>query len=193
MHLISRRNIVDWNDMHLSSLDDHTSRIACDSSPVAYATWMNVMFAISLIVNIVVGAVIWRVPMFRGVLWFVLRTAVLNTIRASTRFFLSQERVGRELSNEQGSETRIQEDRDLLENPQSSGFTVHYDAGSSCLNSLVDNPSPASCNAYLDSSNVQSIRMPVDLSSMDRVIIQTNDSLTVASERDQGHNHDIPG
>lgn len=189
MHLIVRREIVDWSDMSPSDFVDHTPHIACDSCPATSVAWMNVAFAISVILNLLVGAIIWRTPMFRGIIYFVLQQAVQNTIR----FFLSQRRVGSELRVDVEVDPDLQEDRGMLEVQRTSELTVHYDAGSNCLISDIGNPPIQSCNESLDSSTVLGVRMSVVSSSMDREFTNTSDSLTVACESNQGYKRSIPG
>lgn len=192
MHLIRTREIVDWSDIYPPTIDDHTLHNGFNPSSCAYVAWERTFLVISLILNIGVGIVIWRTPLFKGVFLHVIRTAG-NNIR---RFLLRQDHATEtEVRIVNGlNDLSVQENEEGSSRQHSSGIAMHSNAGNEDLVTFADTCIHPSLHP-MDEQLVRSISMPVEMSSIDRVIsVDTNSSLTISCEHDRFYHYSsVPG
>lgn len=169
MHLIQTREIVDWSDIYPPTIDDLTLHNGFNPCTSTYVAWERILLVVSLILNIGVGIVIWRTPLFRGVFLHVTRTSCDN-IR---RFLLRQNHATEaEMRYVNGLvSTSVQENEEGSSGQQVFGIALH------------DNVSSVSAPRRCSLSAQRCVSMPIDLSSIDREqIVDTNDGLTVSCD-----------
>lgn len=180
------RESVSWDDIYspLVNQDASCGKLeipSCDS----YAG-LKVMFALSMLLNISLGVVIWRVPLFRGVIMHVLNTILQNSIRA---VFATRE-VGDGLRNARvSSDDDLQEEDEELRSRDTVGSIVQHDAR---LNELKLIQAPP-CDS---TSSSRSISMPSVLVDVEMNILHPGVSPTDSNRTNRVEDHviiNIPG